>query len=183
MSSGLWLGPAQGHVSFAQDERRAGCQGSRASGHRLHSAALHHPGRSVPPGMGRWGALDRWTRHRVESPHVSANEGPSRQMRQSDRNRRFSAIAIRADGRHVPVMLSSDVEVSIIGNLASAARASRPYHRLPVGAWGQAEVAPARRNERRTTQDPRRERRGSFVVRDMPPTEGPTTEHREGHTP
>jgi hypothetical protein len=38
-------------------------------------------------------------------------------MGQSDRNRRFSVIAIRADGRHVPVTLSSDVEVSIIGKL------------------------------------------------------------------
>ena len=38
-------------------------------------------------------------------------------MGQSDRNRRLSVIAIRADGRHVPVTLSSDVEVSIIGKL------------------------------------------------------------------
>lgn len=38
-------------------------------------------------------------------------------MGQSHRNRRFAVIAIRADGRHVPVTLSADVEVSILGKL------------------------------------------------------------------
>jgi hypothetical protein len=38
-------------------------------------------------------------------------------MGQSDTQRRYSVIAIRADGRHVPVALSSDVEVSIVGKL------------------------------------------------------------------
>jgi hypothetical protein len=38
-------------------------------------------------------------------------------MGQTDRRRSFAAIAIRADGRRVPVRLSSDVEVSIVGKL------------------------------------------------------------------
>jgi hypothetical protein len=38
-------------------------------------------------------------------------------MRLSDRKRRFSVIAIRADGRHAPMTLSSGVEVSILGKL------------------------------------------------------------------
>ena len=38
-------------------------------------------------------------------------------MGRSDRKRRFSVIAIRADGRHMPVVLSSGVEVSILGKL------------------------------------------------------------------
>ena len=38
-------------------------------------------------------------------------------MGQTDRNRRFAAIAIRADGRRVPVRLSHDAEVSILGKL------------------------------------------------------------------
>ena len=38
-------------------------------------------------------------------------------MGRTDRHRILTAIAIRADGRRVPVDLPSDVEVSIIGRL------------------------------------------------------------------
>jgi hypothetical protein len=38
-------------------------------------------------------------------------------MGQTDRRRSFAAIAVRADGRRVPVRLSPDVEVSIVGKL------------------------------------------------------------------
>ena len=38
-------------------------------------------------------------------------------MGQTDRQRQFAAIAIRGDGRRVPVRLSQNVEVSILGKL------------------------------------------------------------------
>ncbi|CAN5481855.1 hypothetical protein BH24CHL9_BH24CHL9_08700 [soil metagenome] len=38
-------------------------------------------------------------------------------MGQTDRHRTLAAIAIRADGRRVPVNLPSNVEVSILGRL------------------------------------------------------------------
>jgi hypothetical protein len=38
-------------------------------------------------------------------------------MGQTDRERRFAAIAVRADGTRVPVRLSQSVEVSLLGRL------------------------------------------------------------------
>ena len=38
-------------------------------------------------------------------------------MGQTDRQRNFAAIAIRGDGRRVPVRLPQDVEVSLLGKL------------------------------------------------------------------
>ena len=38
-------------------------------------------------------------------------------MGKTDRNHRLSVIAIRADGLRVPVTLSTDVEVTILGKL------------------------------------------------------------------
>ena len=63
------------------------------------------------------GVLDTSTVERVQSPHVSARKRPLRQMGQTERQRELSAIAIRADGRRVPVRLPQSVEVSIIGKL------------------------------------------------------------------
>ena len=150
-----------------------------------HLTPPHDPGPSAAPGGGPRSALDRCrvTACRVARTSRPSKE-PSRQMGLSDRNRRFSAIAIRADGRHVPVTLSSGVEVSILGKLElDPARASRPYHRLPVGAWGQAEVAPAGA----TNVEPPRTLAGSgeglSLCRTSSRHEGPTTEHMEGHTP
>jgi hypothetical protein len=38
-------------------------------------------------------------------------------MGQNQRQRKFTAIAIRGDGRRVPVLLPQDVEVSLLGKL------------------------------------------------------------------
>jgi hypothetical protein len=38
-------------------------------------------------------------------------------MGQTDRERQYAAIAVRADGRRVPVRLSQNVEVSLLGKL------------------------------------------------------------------
>ena len=38
-------------------------------------------------------------------------------MGQSDRQRHFSALAVRADGKRVPVNLPQPVEVSLLGKL------------------------------------------------------------------
>jgi hypothetical protein len=38
-------------------------------------------------------------------------------MGQTDRERQYAAIAVRADGRRVPVRLSPNVEVSLLGKL------------------------------------------------------------------
>jgi len=38
-------------------------------------------------------------------------------MGQTDRQRHFAALAIRRDGRRVPVRLPQDVEVSLLGKL------------------------------------------------------------------
>jgi hypothetical protein len=38
-------------------------------------------------------------------------------MGQTDRQRSFAAIAIRGDGRRLPVRLPADVEVSLLGKL------------------------------------------------------------------
>ena len=61
--------------------------------------------------------LDMVTRERVQSPIRLRMEGISRQMGQSDRQRRFAAIAIRDDGTHVPVRLPQPVAVSLLGKL------------------------------------------------------------------
>jgi hypothetical protein len=82
----VWLNPAErdptgsfGPASVGILDHAQGANallGADAPGARgPHCTDPHHPGPSVPPGMGRWGALDRWTRHRVESRHVSAMEG------------------------------------------------------------------------------------------------------------
>jgi hypothetical protein len=55
---------------------------------------------------------------RVQSAHVSATgRSEPRQMGQTAGHRRLAAIAIRADGRAVPVRLPSDVLVAILVKL------------------------------------------------------------------
>ena len=61
--------------------------------------------------------LDTVPLERVESRHISPRKEPSRQMGQTFRQRKFVAIAIRGDGRRVPVPLPQDVEVSLLGKL------------------------------------------------------------------
>ena len=124
--------------------------------HEERARALHHPPRATVAGgddMGRSEVLDTPRPERVQSASRLRKEGPSRHMGQTDRERQFVAIAVRADGTRVPVRLPHNVEVSLLGRLeVCRPRAYRPHYRLPAGVWGQAEIAPQRRDGRRTTR-------------------------------
>ena len=101
------------------------------------------PGPSAGAPAGPCGRLDTIHPERVQSQSHLRREGSSSTMGQTDRERRFVAIAIRGDGTRVPVRLLPERR----GTPSWPARgprprAYRPHYRLPVGVWGQAEIAP-----------------------------------------
>jgi hypothetical protein len=61
--------------------------------------------------------VDTAAKSRVQSPPHLHQEGALSAVGQTDRNRKLVAIAIRADGRRVPVRLPDPAEVSILAKL------------------------------------------------------------------
>jgi hypothetical protein len=61
--------------------------------------------------------VDTAAKSRVQSPSHLHQEGALSAVGQTDRNRKLVAIAIRADGRRVPVRLPDPAEVSILAKL------------------------------------------------------------------
>jgi hypothetical protein len=61
--------------------------------------------------------LDTIVAMRVESVHVSARQEFLRHMGLADRQRDYAALAIRGDGTRLPVRLSQDVAVLLLGRL------------------------------------------------------------------
>ena len=102
-------------------------------------------------------------------------------MGQQHRHRRLVAVAIRADGRRVPMQLP-DRRRGIPGRQARA-RSARAYwhpYRLPAGDWRTTEVGTPRKRPRTTIhQDPRRGARVFRFVRTHPATDHqhPTRHH------
>lgn len=101
----------------ATQDRRA-TQDPRATQDRFR----RRPSRGTRPDhhaslAGRRSVLDTLRLKRVKSATRLRKEGPSRLMGQTDRERQFVAIAVRADGTRVPVRLPHNVEVSLLSRL------------------------------------------------------------------
>ena len=118
----------------------------------------------------------------VYSPTSTAAQEIARPMGQQHRDRRLAAVAIRADGRRVPVQLPDAAEVSILAKLELVALgllAILTGSRREPG--GQAEVAePAKAATHRDRPGPSPGGEGLSFVR--PTSTPPTTTTEPGTT-
>ena len=133
-------------AAATQPRRRVTHPGQPDRGRRVargpHCSAPNHPGPSAGSRGGRTAPLDTHMQERVQSPHISARgtfstDGPetpaARLRRHRDSPRRRARARSPAPAcRGIPAWQAR----------GHRTRAYRPDYRLPVGGWGQAEIAP-----------------------------------------